>query len=150
MLLTISAVARGGTPSVTGQYEPVVGGYRLYFTLHNALEDEAIWGWDVGTEDAFDPVGRPGWTIRHTFRDVEWCTDWNSPWDRLPPGQSLGGFGYTAANEPSVLGYFIGGEKYGYGGGSVTMVLIPEPSSLLALAGGLAGIGGLVPRRRSM
>ena len=147
LLLSISAAASAGTPYVTGLYEPVEGGYKLYFTLHNALEDEAIWIWYVATEDAFDPFGPPEWTIWHTFRDVQWQTDWKRPWDRLPPGESLGGFGYTAANEPSVLSYYIGGEINGYAG-EVTMVLIPEPSSLLALAGGFLGLGGLALRRR--
>ena len=141
VLLSISAFASAGTPYVTGLYEPVEGGYRLYFTLHNALEEKAIWYWYIATEDAFDPFGPPGWTIWHTFRDVQWRA--NSTWE-LPPGQSLGGFGYTAANKPSVLPYYI---DIGYAG-EVTMVLIPEPSSLLALAGGFLGLGGLALRRR--
>ena len=149
LLLSISAAASAGTPYVTGLYEPVEGGYRLYFTLHNALEDEAIRGWYVATEDAFDPFGPAEWTIWHTFRDVQWYTDPNRPWDRLPPGQSLGGFGYTAASEPSVLGYFIAGESHGYGGGNVTMVLIPEPSSLLVLLGAMGAVGlSLIRHRR--
>lgn len=143
VLLSISTFAMAGTPYVTGSYEPVDGGYRLYFTLHNPLEDEAIWYWYIATEDAFTPFGPPEWTIYHTYRDVQWRA--NSGCE-LQPGQSLGGFGYTAEDAPGVLSYYIGGE-HGYVG-EVTMELIPEPSSLLALCGGIGTVGLSLLRRR--
>jgi hypothetical protein len=148
LLLSIGALANGTAPYVTGVYEPMEGGYRLYFMLYNTFDEEAIRGWSVYTDDSLAPVGPPEWNIYHTYKQVQWSTDELEPWNRLPAGQSLGGFEYTAANEPDVLPYLIMGAMTGGYVGEVEMVPIPEPSSLLALGGGLMGLAGLALRRR--
>ncbi|HET6453350.1 MAG TPA: PEP-CTERM sorting domain-containing protein [Armatimonadota bacterium] len=62
----------------------------------------------------------------------------------------MGGFAAWAASVPPTLDYYVEATGPGPGAyfGTLISQAIPEPSSLLALGGGLMGLGGLLLRRR--
>jgi len=145
LALVLCSSAQAADPYVTGTYRPVSQGWRAEFTLHNALEDETIFMWYAVTADAGD-VGTPaGWHIRQDYRKVGW--DANSVADRLQPGASLSGYNFTSQAQTSTYGWYVGSDKWGYVG-TVTLDLVPEPSAVLALAGGLGVLGLPFIRRR--
>lgn len=131
-------------PYVTATYGPLPGEYLLQFIVHNAADGYAG-SWAVSTEDATYPTAPDGWALYQSFREVTWDA---TTLDRfIPPGESLGGFGFTMANAPGALGWWVGSGGYGYGG-YVTPVLVPEPTPAAVLAAGLAALGLRRRRRR--
>ena len=74
------------------------------------------------------------WVDLHTFLDSRYTTSW--AW-----GVDVSG------NDIWVAGFALNGER-GYNEAMLWHNVIPEPSSLLALLGGLAGLTGPLRRRR--
>lgn len=144
LFLLLCSMACGASPGVVATYEPVGEGYWLRFAVYNTLpENQSIWSLLVRTSDVQSPSGPDGWTIRLTSRDIQWFTSTH----HIPFGKHLGGFVYLAEQRPVELRWSVQGSLLGYSG-TVAPTLIPEPSSLLAVFGGLAGVGGMALRRR--
>lgn len=132
---------------VSATYQPVSDGYFIQFVVHNTFST-GIGYWLVVTDDATSPSGPAGWHVYQNAREVGWDVFGQSHTYDIQPGASLGGFSYISNNAPGALGWYIATD-YGLTG-TVTPVPVPEPSSLLALAGGIAGLGGFMMRLRSV
>lgn len=149
---------------VTALYQPVPGGYRYHLTVYNNTDpawnghivDLLLWIEPVPARDAASDVVSPaGWTgYVDVWQNVNWSIGMNNPewWTGIPPGESLSGFAFTFSKLQTAIPYSAGVRNiYGYPayGGTIIPELIPEPSSLLALATGLAGaLSSLRKRRR--
>ena len=82
---------------------------------------------------------------------------WSTGGNMLAPGQSAVFEVYTSSSVTTqwttnwnIGVHPVGGRNYGYSDGTSLPipVPVPEPSPILALAGGIAGLGGLALRRR--
>ena len=150
MLLVIGIVilcggAHAADPYVTGTYSQASGGHAVEFVLHNALAEGVLWKWFVETTDAGSVASPAGWSSSQNSREVEWrCTVAGA---EVQPGSSLGGFAFISQGQPGTYGWWATDPWRGYGG-VVTPELVPEPSALLALAGGLGVLGLPFIRRR--
>ena len=132
------------------KYSPVPGGYRYYVTVQNnelPSTDLHVDMLHFQLWPATDVVSPSGWSSEVTFAYVYWSIQPNSPdWTLgIAPGQSLAGFEFTSTKLPASIQYVgIGRSQtllhlnfYGY----AVPQLVPEPSALLALAGGLGALG---------
>ena len=143
--------------TLSGLYAAVPGGYRYYVTVYNntdPLLNAHVRYFDLELIPATDLVSPPNWSawvLSPWF--VEWSvgpswTDWPKG---IPPGQSLGGFKATSSLPPGGIQYW-GSATNALGDyfftGTMVPTPIPEPSSLLALGCGLAGVGLSTLRRR--
>jgi hypothetical protein len=156
ILLIIPSLSFGTPPPVAATYQPVEGGYRYYLSVHNYLSPE--WG-NIVIIDAYPLFGASGleapplWNTGYNSWQVHWETDLGGhDWqDGIPPGQSLSGFSVVVPEILTSFTYHLmwySGTDGTAAWGDVYPTPIPEPSSLLALCGGLMGLGGLVLRRR--
>jgi hypothetical protein len=145
IVLALTSCVWSAAPVVTATYEPLSQGYLVRFVLHNTLQQEYITQLTVVTNDATDLLSPAGWNVFQNFRQVDWDTP--NPSYQLQPGQIRDGFGFTSQNSPGTLNLNITSNTWSYNG-SVTPTLVPEPSSILAIAGGIVGLGGLALRRR--
>ncbi len=145
LLLAVGSSALCAEPYVTATYQPSSSGFLLQFVLHNSLSDETLTRWHVTTLDASSPVAPSGWDVGLNYREVHWSA--LQPSSYVQPGAQQGGFSYASQGVPGELTWYIAGSSWGYVG-KVTPSAVPEPSSLLALSGGLIALGGLVRRKR--
>lgn len=143
LVLTSGGLVAG--PVVTATYETLNQEYLVRFTVHNTLQQEVISDFAVSVGDATDLLSPMGWIVSQDFRQVVWYAP--DPSIRPQPGQSQNGFGFTMQNSPGILNWNVTTDSWSYNG-YVSPVPVPEPSSILALAGGIAGLGGLALRRR--
>ena len=156
MLLLVPSLSFGTPPPVTAVYLPVDGGFRYYLTVYNYLTPAegnivAIEAYTV--IDASGQEAPPLW-------DANIITDWEVFWgtnlvggaeweDGITPGTSLSGFSFKVPITYSQFTWRLGWHNGSYGTtawGDISPTFVPEPSSLLALGGGLAAVGLL--RRR--
>jgi hypothetical protein len=144
IVLVVACRSVAAAETVTGTYQPVTNGYLVEFVVHNTFS-YGLGRWSVTTLDATSPAEPAGWRSYQTPREVSWDNSMNHALD-IPPGQSLGGFGYTSSNPPGTLMWWAAGD--GGTTGYLTPVLVPETSSLAALLAGLAGFGAMRRRRR--
>ncbi|MEN6370904.1 MAG: PEP-CTERM sorting domain-containing protein [Armatimonadota bacterium] len=174
MLLLISAAVLADTPIVSGQVVTDGSVTRYIYTVTNTLSPGNYIDWFGNTEipdgnilpllDHSEPIGwdyQEGQTISNGVvlgGDYHWATSEIGN-TRLAPGQSAVFEVYTSAPVATqwIKGWGIcympdNGRPDGF---HVDIALpvpvsasVPEPSSVLALFGGLAGIGGLALRRR--
>jgi len=152
VMLVVSLVLMLGSmayadPYVTATYSPLQSGYRLDFILHtDALNGSR--GWGLTTTEITDLAAPFGWDAWTDERQTEWYPQ--SPDFYVPPNGVLSGSSGTFTTLPTQLYYFVRltGPGIGTYDGTLTPIAVPEPSSLLALAGGLTGLGGLALRRR--
>ncbi|MBE9528475.1 MAG: PEP-CTERM sorting domain-containing protein [Proteobacteria bacterium] len=143
------------------------GNYTLDFTLHNNMtiaDDQSIYffaieldrdlsvspatGWAVWNGGASSSYGTTGVTYKSNF-----TTSYLGP-DAVGSGESLSGFNIHTAVIPTTIHFLV----YAYGGnysgtehfststnpgfeGIATAASVPEPSTLLLLGSGLAGLG---------
>lgn len=102
---------------------------------------------DLDTPDTFgyaNAINNSGQVVGYTYTDVAqsraflWVNGVTQSLDVLP--------GYTTSQAYDINnnGWIVGAS----GGQAVLWTPVPEPSSILALAGGIAGLGGFVLRRR--
>ena len=142
LLVTCIAIA---DPYVTATYTPIDSGYRLEFVIYLDQWHGSLYGWGLYTTEIADLAAPIGWQAGTDIRKTNW--DSLSPEYDVPPGGILRGSAGTFTVLPATLDYFtrmtLGGTQ-----GTVIPVPVPEPSSLLALAGGAAGLGGLAVRRK--
>jgi len=152
---------------ITAKYRPVSGGYRYYLTLYNSMATST--GNCVYALEAYvRPDLSPAWDLESPLKwDYTYISDWGSVlwatggggdgwsghwYDGLPPGESLSGFNVTTSTLVSSFRYdlawsngtSLGSLHYAY----AYPELVPEPSALVALAGGLGALGLPLIRRR--
>lgn len=102
--------------------------------------------WNPAVPTSYYTVsGTPaGWVVNPGY-------DWPA-WDAIgidpESGESLTGFELTAPTfAPDFVAYYnVLGEERSYEG---NVTLVPEPSSMLALLGGLGSLGAMIRRRRA-
>lgn len=169
VFLCLSAIApciSATAPSFTAEVSAAGDLKEYVYTLTNDLDSGTyVWGFDV-----FMPTGgvlavtqacvsREGWGVYAYARgDVGYwrCRAGSS---HLLPGESVTMKLTTKADVPTSYDYtpydwssnwrwfvYWGGDPGA--GNSVVPVPVPEPSTFLALAGGIAGVAGFVRRRR--
>lgn len=144
-VLAVTSCAWGDVSLVSATYQPVSQGYYLRLTLSNSLQQEYLKTLTVSTfYDATNTLSPPGWTNALPPGQVVWAADSAS---YLQPGQTENRFGFTTQNSPGSIYWSVRSNANNYVG-FVTPTLIPEPSSILALAGGLTGLAGLRFRMR--
>ncbi len=135
---------------VEGFYRPVGIGYEVSYVLHNYWPDREFSSFLVyATNDkaATSPSGPSGWRIWNDPRcGIEWMALSSDYY--VKAGSSMGGFTYTTAVPPGTLSWALRLIVGDYYHSSVTPVLVPEPSSLAALGGGMMGLLALRRRRR--
>jgi hypothetical protein len=147
--LSVLILARMATahPYVTAAYTPVQSGYRLDFVLNLDQWHGSSYGWGLFTTAITDLTAATGWRAGTDFRSTYW--DSLAPQYDVPPGGILRGSAGTFSTLPAQLDYFVEMTGPGAGfNGTLIPTPVPEPSSILALAGGIAGLGGLAMRRR--
>lgn len=145
VVLAVTSCVWGDESLVTATYEPLSQGYLLRFTLHNTLQQEYLTSLYVSTfYNATNLLSPPEWTSSFAYGEILWMA---GPSSYLQPGQSEHRFGFTSQNSPNVVYWNVRSNAKHYNG-FLTPTLVPEPSSILALAGGLASIGGIVLKRR--
>ena len=143
-------VCSAQAPWVEGFYRPVAAGYEVTFTLNNRWSDCGLHRFQVYARDrqaAISVSGPVGWSV---WASPECGVRWSSltAESDVQPNGSMGGFIYTTAVPPETLDWAILFTKGGYRFGKVTPVLVPEPSSIAALGGGVMGLLALRRRRR--
>jgi len=136
--------------TITALYAPVSGGYRYYLTVHNntdPAQNAHAWSFYTWLLPAADIVCPFHWSA-YVFSPwyVLWSVGESSfywPYG-IPPRESLWGFEFTSPTLPGEIRY-TGEARSDLGSwlfsGNMVPQLIPEPSSLLALAGGLGALG---------
>ena len=152
LVLIVGAAMFGSTaiadPFVTATYAPLQSGYRLEFVVY-ADSLRGFSGWGLNTTALTDLAFPPNWAGGVGIRSTEWYT-LLGPEYYIPPGGVLRGCAATSAEQPGPMDYFVRqtgeGESAYYG--TVVPTLIPEPTSLLALAAGVVAVAGLALRRR--
>jgi hypothetical protein len=164
-LLTAIPCISGTTPSMTGEVNIVDGVNEYVYTLTNDL-DTGMYAYGFSIFMPKDGAlavtnawcSREGWFVdRYVQGDYAY---WRCGvrYTYLLQGESLTlklttsadvptSYNYTPPNWSSNWRWFDWGGGPGFGN-SVLPVPVPEPSSILALAGGIAGLGGLALRRR--
>ena len=147
VIMVLSAVGANvqADPYVTGTYKQIAEGYQLSFVVHNTMPCEYITSWSVSTIDATDLQAPEGWRVSLLTRDVSWSV--NEFKYAVQPFINLGGFNFVASHAPTSYMWFIWSTTGG-STGTVTLTQIPEPSSILALFGGLVTVGGFALSRR--
>jgi len=157
-----SCLAGGSTPSVAAQVITANGLKQYTYTLTNDLDPAST----IRTFDVFMPESgartvmsftcpEPGWWDTFSFRGD------HSMWSVIAPvnggvasGESVIFTLTTPASVPTSYAFKPASYPANWGwdsskfGNSLLPVPVPEPSSVLGLAGGIAGLGGLVLRRR--
>ena len=146
LVIAGAEIAWASDPYVSGTYEPTQSGYVVRFTVYNSLINDSVSAWHVSTSSATGPAGPPGWEIFQDLRKIEWHALGVAY--QVQPGASLEGFLYGSESPPGRLGWWIWAVRSGGYVGTVTPALIPEPPSLLVLAGGTATLGGFALKRR--
>ena len=152
---------------LTAKYQPVAGGYNYFLTVQNSMSPSTgnyVFSIDMYTYSLIgeDLEAPPKWDANHIISDaVIWATDDGvADWaDGVAPGESLSGFNVTLPGLVTCPQH--SGEHclryrlmwYNGSGGSGLFgyaypELVPEPSALLALAGGLGVLGLPFIRRR--
>lgn len=148
LMFIVGAPGRAN-PYVTATYQHLqLGGYQLNFVVYMDEFHGSSYEWGLSAISISDLEGPIGWNAGSDSRHTWWSTPFLSGY-QIPPSGVLGGFSGTFATLPSQLNYYVSTTE---GGGGVADVLvptpIPEPSSILALAGGLTGLAGLRLRLR--
>jgi len=157
LIFLVQGTAPAQEAWLTALYQPVPGGYRYYLTVYNGMTPQSnCYICDVSARllDGWDLEWPPNWEYTGFYGSgVYWLTGPSSAYwlEGIPPGGSLSGFNVTTADLAFSFHYFLHwyDGSYGSGGyGYASPTLIPEPGSLLALAGGLLALGALTPRLR--
>ena len=144
MFLLCSFSLGAGSVDVSASYLPyATGGYLVEFTASNHLDTEYLQGLTVHSSNRSSAWGPEGWYTYITYRYVAWGTEQQQC--VILPGMSKSGFQFVEDAIPSQYDWWAMGSDFNYIG-SVTPTPIPEPSSLLALGGGLMGLGLLRKR----
>lgn len=161
-LLARTPSAAGTTPSMTAEVI-IAGGVKEYtYILTNDLDAEidieglGIYMPEYGALGVIDSwCSREGWYVS-TYVGAEWSAWYcgsRYPW--LLPGESVTlqlitsasvptCYSYTPVGWPANWKWFCADGTGGQAGDSVVPVPVPEPSSLLSLAGGVVGSIGAV------
>lgn len=145
----------GSLPSINGDYYAndindsgqVVGTVRNQFGVTRPVWWQNGVIQDLGTPDTFgyaNAINNSGQVVGYTYTDAAqsraflWVNGLTQSLDVLP--------GYTTSQAYDINnnGWIVGAS----GGQAVLWTPVPEPSSILALAGGIAGLEGFVLRRR--
>jgi len=147
LLASLVTSLASAAPQVTAVYWTVGGGYRLDFTVRAGESRVYRWGFD--RIDPLELASPEGWHGSVFTRSTDWTA--NSTDNELPPGQLLLGCAATFPELPTQIDYFVmqmaaPGAYYG----TLVPTPVPEPSSLLALGGGVLSLLGLRLRRRRM
>lgn len=153
VLLAVVLLAATGSvrsaPYVTATYTAISLSYRLDFTLHmeDQIYGEAI-GWGLFAVGFSNLAAPSGWVAGADYRHTEWYT--LVPEYYVTAGGTFYGCSAVSQTLPASLDYFIRNTGQGAGTffGTLTPVPIPEPSSLLALGGGVPAMGLPWLRRR--
>ncbi|MEN6370903.1 MAG: PEP-CTERM sorting domain-containing protein [Armatimonadota bacterium] len=169
VLLSATVAVLANTPIVSGQVVTDSGVTRYIYTVTNTLDSgNYIFGFyhiiiPNGSILPMSHVEPSGWDYWYETSDfyTEGKYYWTTPElgnDRLAPGQSAVFEVYTSAPVTTkwTSDWIIGvkpdnGRYYGYSADAplpIPVPVVPEPSSILALFGGLASIGGFALRRR--
>lgn len=161
LLLSASAAHASGSDMdavVTCKYRPVPGGYRYYVTIQNnelpstqayvTLLDFMLTG---GMTDVASPS--PWGCSTDRYLGASWSTLRYGLDYRLgvPPSSSLSGFEFTCPRLSTQIRYTVLGHTDTLSLGCVGYAvpqLVPEPSALVGLIGGLGALGLLLLRRR--
>jgi len=142
ILIVAAANVVWSDPYVTATYAQVNSGYRLDFTLHmeDQIYGEAI-GWGLFAVGFSNLAAPSGWVAGADYRHTEWYT--LVPEYYVTAGGTLCGCSAVSQTLPASLDYFIRNTGQGPGTffGTLTPAPIPEPSSLLALGGGVPAMG---------
>lgn len=162
LLFILAGVACAQTPLISSQVLIDNGTVRYIYTVTNTLTTDQIRGFydlPFPTDLLINHDEPVGWSYNQAppFAGgrFSWISDVQS---MLQPGQSAVFQVYTSSPVTTqwVWGWQIGavdsrGREYFFDDGATLLpipVPVPEPSSILALAGGFAGFGGLALRRR--
>ena len=146
-LIAISYSAKA-EPHVTATYYQQESVYHFDFAV---LMEDPVYGsgtlFEVDSTLFSNMIAPVGWETWSDFRSTKWTTRY--PEYRIPPGATLYGCSATASVVPANMRYIVGttGPVTTYWGTLIPQA-IPEPSSLLALAGGLGAVGFPLIRRR--
>ncbi len=150
LAVLVCGAAAFANPYVTATYAPLqTGGYKLDFVVYN-YQEYGCDKWGITTVglagEITDLVAPVGWHALIWVRETEWKTDQLPSVYVVPPGGILRGCAAVFSILPAELDYYV---MYGGYGGTLVPTPVPEPSSLVALSAGLAGLGALVRRRES-
>ncbi|GEM_PF-2711669 len=147
VLCSASALAEGPFAMTYGPGE--APGTWVYTLYNNDTTGTIVpWGLDLYWADPVDPsyysvTGTPaGWVENLAYTWPAWDAISNDP----APGESLVGFTIaapTAAPYFTVYYYELGDSREQLG------QVVPEPSSMLALFGGVSALGVMIRRRRA-
>jgi len=156
LIFLVQGTAPAQEAWLTALYQPVPGGYRYYLTVYNGMAPESnnyVWSVDAGLLNGWDLEWPPNWEYSNAYgARVFWLTGGSAYWlQGIPPGGSLSGFNVSTPDLWASFQYRIMWYDGSYGSGVFGYAypeLIPEPSSLLALAAGLLALAGLAPRLR--
>jgi len=160
-LFAFAAAVHADTPLVSGQVVVESGVTRYIYTMTNVLSSGQLHGlYGLMLPDGLavshsEPAGWYFQVAEHTHWDEFY---WESgAQSMLQPGQSVVLEVYTSSPVATrwikswqVGALDVGGRDYPYSDGTELPVPapVPEPSSLLAVVGGLAGLGGFALRRK--
>ena len=161
-LLSASAAHVSGSDMdgvVTCKYQPVSGGYRYYVTIQNneaPATQVYVGGLDFRlTGGMTNMAAPPHWTSETDLflGAYWWVTRGGEDYELgVPPSSSLSGFEFTSTKlrtQVEYTGFGYTPEHYSLGfWGIAYPQLVPEPSALMALAGGLGALGLPMMRRR--
>jgi hypothetical protein len=162
LLLALASAVCADTPLIGGQVVRDNGVTRYIYTLTNNLSS----GWIYGLYHMTLPDGRleishgepSGWIFWYPkFPGTPEIFSWSTEQSMLQPGQFAVFEIQTSSpvttqwvSKWNVAVRPVQGRDYDYSDGTALPVPapVPEPSSILALAGGIAGLGGFVLRRK--
>jgi len=160
MCISITSCFAGSSPSVTAQVSTASGMTTYVYTVTNDLDTAAT----IGTLCVFMPEPAARAVISFTCPGVPLWNIYSFRGDfsmrgvvvDIAPGASRTCILTTPATLPTSytfkppmwLSNWGWNSSHTNMGNSLLPVPVPEPSSLLALAGGIAGLGGLALRRK--
>lgn len=163
LLLVVAGTACANVPLVSGQVLIDNGTTRYIYTITNILSSDQIRGFydlPFPKELALSHSEPVGWSY-HQEAEISggrffWVSDAQS---MVQPGQSAVFEVYTSypvvtrwIQDWNVGALDAGGREYFFNDGAAlpAPAPVPEPSSILALVSGIAGLGGFVLRRRKV